>query len=227
MEHGEELGVREGYALWASCYDEDGNPLIALEEPVVRRWLGDLRGRRALDLGCGTGRLTRALTEAGASVTALDMTPEMLSRAREKLRGQSIGWVRYALPSPLPFRDETFDLIVLGLVIEHIAELSPVLVESARVLVPGGRIIMSVLHPDRTAEGQRARFIDPETGLRRPIRTLHRTLDDYRNDASSAGLRLVDETTLTVPAGLAERLPRAARYVGLALGWVGCWIKRD
>ncbi len=57
------LPVREGYAAWASCYDDDGNPLIPLEEPEVQRWFGPLTGRRALDLGCGTGRHTRALVE--------------------------------------------------------------------------------------------------------------------------------------------------------------------
>src|SRR5581483_11328891 len=57
----EELPVQAGYAAWASCYDDDGNPLIALEEPAVRAWFGPLHGKRALDLGCGTGRHTAAL----------------------------------------------------------------------------------------------------------------------------------------------------------------------
>jgi ubiquinone/menaquinone biosynthesis C-methylase UbiE len=123
----------------------------------------------------------------------------------------------------LPFRDAAFDLVVLGLVAEHVADLPALLRESARVLTPGGRCILSALHPDRTAEGQRARFIDPETGERRPIATFHRTLDDYSAAASAAGLSLAGEQTLVVPPELAERLPRAGRYVGLPLGWVACW----
>jgi SAM-dependent methyltransferase len=231
METADELPVREGYAAWASCYDDDGNPLIALEGPAMREWFGPLQGRRALDLGCGTGRQTLALVEAGADVVALDLTPEMIARARQKsgLRDAApqVLWVRHALPAPLPFRDATFALAVLGLVAEHLsdAHLPDVLAEVARVLAPGGRCLLSALHPDRTAEGQRARFIDPATGLRRPIQTYHRTAADYRAAAASAGLTLAGERALTVPPGLADQLPRARRYVGQALGWVACWRK--
>lgn len=225
MEASEELPVQAGYAAWAPCYDDDGNPLTELEGPAVRSWFGCVRGRRALDLGCGTGRHTRALVEAGATVMAVDLTTEMMSRAREKLREHSVGWVRHALPSPLPFRDATFDLVVLGLVAEHVADLLALLGESARVLLPGGRCILSALHSDRTAAGQRARFIDPRTGVRQPITTYHRPLAAYRDAATEAGLTLAGEQTLVVPRTLAERLPRAERYIGLPLGWVACWTK--
>jgi SAM-dependent methyltransferase len=223
------LPVREGYACWASCYDDDGNPLIALEGPALREWFGDVEGRLALDLGCGTGRHTDALVEAGARVAALDFTPEMIDQGRRRgaldaLRHRVL-WVRHALPQALPFRDATFALAVLGLVAEHLddAALRTSLREVARVLAPGGRCLLSALHPDRTAIGQRARFIDPDTGLRRPIRTFHRTTADYHRAAAVAGLTLVDEKVLIVPAVLAERLPRARPYVGQTLGWVACW----
>jgi malonyl-CoA O-methyltransferase len=222
----DELSVRDGYAAWAPLYDEDGNPLTALEGPAVKAWLGPLDGRRVLDVGCGTGRHTLSLVEAGAAwVVALDVTPEMITRARAKLRGGPVDWVRHALPSPLPFRDATFHLVVLGLVAEHVEQLDRALAELARVLVPGGRCILSALHPDRTAEGQRARFIDPETGVRRPIRTYHRTTAEYLSLASGAGLRLRAQRALVVPSALAERLPRALPYVGRNLGWLACWSR--
>src|SRR3954451_5871069 len=96
VESPEELAVQGGYAAWASCYDDDGNPLTALEGRAVQAWFGPVGGRRALDLGCGTGRHTRALVEAGASVTALDLTPEMLAKARVNLKGHPVGWVRHS-----------------------------------------------------------------------------------------------------------------------------------
>jgi SAM-dependent methyltransferase len=230
MELPDELPIREGYAAWASCYDDDGNPLIALEGPAMRGWFGPSQGRRALDLGCGTGRHTLALVEAGANVVALDLTPEMFARARQKPRlrdaASRVLWVRHALPRPLPLRDEAFTLAVLGLVAEHLpdSDLAGVLAEVVRVLAPGGRCLLSTLHPDRTAEGQRARYIDPETGLRRPIRTYHRTAADYRAAAASAGLILTGEQVLTIPPALADQLPRARPYLGQALGWVACWM---
>jgi malonyl-CoA O-methyltransferase len=225
MEADEELDPRAGYAAWAACYDTDGNPLVALEGPALRDLWGDVAGKRVLDLGCGTGRHTLALAEAGARVTALDQSPEMMARAFTKLGGHAVEWVLHELPGPLPFPDATFDMVVMGLVAVHVADLTALLAEANRVLRPGGRCVLSALHADRTAGGQRARFIDPATGVRRPITTYHRTAADYHDAADTAGLVVVAERTLIVSPELAEQLPRAGPYVGLALGWVGCWEK--
>jgi SAM-dependent methyltransferase len=219
----DELPVQLGYTLWASCYDDDGNPLIALEGPAMASWYGEVAGSRVLDIGCGTGRHTRALIESGAAVIAADLTPAMLARARANLAGHPVGWLRLALPGPLPFADATFELAVMGLVAEHVADLHGTLAEVARVLVPGGRCLLSALHPDRTSEGQKARSIDPASGIRRPIHTVHRSIEDYLGAAATAGLRLLDERTLIVSDALAETLPRALPYIGKALGWVACF----
>ena len=219
------LSVEAGYSLWAACYDDDGNPLTALEGPAMASWFGEIAGRRVIDLGCGTGRHTRSLVAAGAEVVAADLTPAMLDRARAHLVGRDVGWLRLALPGPLPFSDAIFTLAVLGLVAEHVVDIAGTLAEVARVLIPGGRCLLSTLHPERTAQGQTARFIDPETGIRRPIRTLHRTVGDYLQAATSAGLTLVEQRTLIVPQSLADLLPRARPYIGTAIGWMACWEK--
>jgi SAM-dependent methyltransferase len=221
----EVLPVREGYAAWAPLYDDDGNPLTALEGPVIRAWFGPIRGRRALDLGCGTGRHTLALLEAGAEVVAIDSTPEMLAIARGKLDGSPVTWTLHRLPDPLPFPDSSFDVVVLGLVAEHVEDLAKVLLEAARVTGPGGRCLLSALHPERTGQGQRARFIDPSTGERRQIETIHREVADYLGIARGAGWSLVEERTLVVTSDLARSLPRAAPYVNRPLGWAACWEK--
>jgi malonyl-CoA O-methyltransferase len=205
----------------------DGNPLIAIEGPVVHGWLSQLEGRRALDLGCGTGRHTLALVEAKAIVVAVDQSPAMLALARAKLRGHQVHWVRHGLPEPLPFPPNAFHAVVLGLVAEHVKDLAALLAESARVLRPGGRLILTALHEDRTSQGMQARFIDPVTGLRKPIVTYHRTIAEYLEAAARVDLALVEERTLVVPAALAERLPRALPYVGKPLGWAARWEKAD
>jgi malonyl-CoA O-methyltransferase len=221
----QELSPREGYAAWAAYYDNDGNPLIPLEGPAMQRLFRAVADLPVLDLGCGTGRHTLALAGAGAKVTALDECPEMLERARAKLDGHDVQWVVHSLPGPLPFAAGTFALAVLGLVAEHIADLDTLLREVARVMRPGGRCLLSALHPERTAQGQRARFIVPATGQRQPITTYHRTIEEYHTAAVRAGLVRLSDETLIVPPELAESLSRAARYVGLPLGWVACYRK--
>lgn len=78
----EHLTTREGYDRWAAVYDTDGNPLIAMEEPEVDRLVGDISGRAVLDVGCGTGRHALRFAAAGAHVTAIDFSEEMLRKAQ-------------------------------------------------------------------------------------------------------------------------------------------------
>src|ERR1051325_2796348 len=86
------LPTQEGYDRWAEIYDGEDNPLIALETPEIQRLLGDVSGKRIADVGCGTGRHAVGLARSGASVTALDFSEGMLSRAREKAQSLQIEW---------------------------------------------------------------------------------------------------------------------------------------
>ena len=221
-----DLTPREGYADWAPLYDVDGNPLIAVEGPAVGAMLGEVDGLTVLDIGCGTGRHALALSGRGARVVGLDDSEAMLLIARERLRGRGLVLARHRLPGPLPVADGSCDAAVLGLVAEHVADLGAALKRVVASLRTGGLLVLSNLHPDRTAEGQRARFIDPISGERRSIVGFHRTIGDHLDAAGSAGLSLVEQRDLVVTPELSLSLPRAARYLGLNLGWVGSWRKR-
>jgi SAM-dependent methyltransferase len=129
------------------------------------------------------------------------------------------------LPDPFPFAEQSFDLVIMGLVIEHVADLNAVMREAHRVLKPGGRCLVSALHPERTAAGQRARFLDPATGLRTPIATIHRTEEEYLAPAHAAGFTVDGSKTLLGTAELAARSPRGAKYLGMPLGWIGVFRK--
>src|SRR5262249_53144819 len=114
--------VRSGYDRWAAVYDSDGNPLQAIETPVVRELLGDVCGLDAIDLGCGPGRHSLRLAAAGARVTALDFSGGMLAQARQKPGASEIHFVQCDLKQPLLQFAGRFDVAVSGLVLEHVAD---------------------------------------------------------------------------------------------------------
>ena len=68
------LPTKEGYDRWSEIYEEDGNPLIVLEEPHVERMLGNVTRLSILDVGCGTGRHSIRLAQRGGKVTGLDFS---------------------------------------------------------------------------------------------------------------------------------------------------------
>jgi ubiquinone/menaquinone biosynthesis C-methylase UbiE len=108
--------------------------------------LGDLRGRRILDVGCGTGRLAAALAEeARAKVWGIDSSAEMVAVARETLPG-GVG-VRQGEAERLPFRDGWFDRVTMSLVL-HLVDRPQALTEARRVLPDDGRIAISTFHPE-------------------------------------------------------------------------------
>jgi malonyl-CoA O-methyltransferase len=206
--------VREGYDRWSRVYDHDANPLIALEDPAVRDAVGEVRALRVLDLGCGTGRHALWMAEAGAVVTAVDFSERMLAAARAKPGAAPIRFLRADLRAPLPFRDATFDLVVSGLVLEHIPDLERFFVEARRVLRPGGRAVISAMHPAMFERGVQARFTDPESGdVVRPGSVDH-PLAVIVATAQRARFALEGLREAAADEAFAARYLRAARYVG-------------
>ncbi|HEX3448283.1 MAG TPA: methyltransferase domain-containing protein, partial [Isosphaeraceae bacterium] len=94
--------VSRGYNRWAAVYDHDLNPLPALEEPVFRAAVGDVRGLSVVDLGCGTGRHAIWLAGADALVTAIDFSEGMLTEARAKPGADRVRFLTHDLHQPLP-----------------------------------------------------------------------------------------------------------------------------
>jgi ubiquinone/menaquinone biosynthesis C-methylase UbiE len=106
---------------------------------------GDLRGRRVLDVGCGTGRLAALLAERHACrVWGVDVSPEMLAVARERVP-RGVGLKR-AAGEDLPFRDDTFERVTITLVAHHL-DRPRALAEIVRVLEPGGRLALLTFDP--------------------------------------------------------------------------------
>ncbi|HIV59506.1 MAG TPA: class I SAM-dependent methyltransferase [Candidatus Stackebrandtia faecavium] len=116
------------------------------ERPAMLALAGDVTGRHILDAGCGSGVLSAALRDRGATVTGIDASTEMLALARKRL-GDAATLHVTDLAEPLPFCDNTFDDVVSSLVLHYLQDWTPTLIELRRVLRAGGRLIASVDHP--------------------------------------------------------------------------------
>ena len=208
------LDPQAGYDRWAEVYDTEGNPLVHLEEPVVRGWLADSRGLRVADVGCGTGRHALWLAEAGAEVDAFDASAGMMAKAREKLAAHGVRFHEHVLPEPLPVADGSFDVVLFALVADHVDDLEAAFRDLWRVLKPGGTLVFTVLHPAMNLRGITARFWDPNDGSEVRVAAFEHSYADYVMAVLSAGFVVEEILEREADAELARVKPRAEKYVG-------------
>lgn len=125
--------------LWRSLPDELEPPDFELR----RRFLAShvQAGDRALDLGCGDGAFTAELAGMGARPVGADVAEAALERARD--RHPDLAFELVPLDGPLPFADNSFDVVWASEVIEHIGDTGRWLSEARRVLAPGGRLLIT------------------------------------------------------------------------------------
>jgi malonyl-CoA O-methyltransferase len=186
------VSAREGYALWADTWDATPSPIVALEHRVLQPWIASLHPRRAIDVGCGTGRWTRRLSAIG-----LDASPAMLAVASGKpgLHGR----LAVADAAALPIASASADLVLCALTLGHIRDPVAAIREFARILTPGGTLLLTDFHPDAAAQGWRRTF--RRDGLVYELENHPYTLEQLRTAA--AGLELVECVEATI--GEAER----------------------
>lgn len=142
------------YDLMAEAYAADNldSPYNAYyERPATQRVLGDVSGKRVLEVGCGAGPLTQWLVDHGALVTAIDVSPEMVRLAQARL-GDRAQVLVGDLGVPLAFApDASFDLVVASLVLHYLRDWVGPLRELRRVLVENGAVVFSTHHPTMDA----------------------------------------------------------------------------
>ena len=175
--------MREVFAVAAGAYHR-GNPLLAVERPETQAVLPVLAGRDVLDLGAGRGHYAALARAGGARVSVgLDLTYEMLERAgRPAVVADAVR---------LPLAAGTMDVVVAALVLSYLSDAQGALREAARVLRPGGVLVLSDLHPIATRLRWR-RVFPAEGGRSVEAEATPYTLDRLRAWLEAAGF-LVEE----------------------------------
>jgi ubiquinone/menaquinone biosynthesis C-methylase UbiE len=123
-----------------------GQLVDRVEQAAVWSLWPEIPGQRVLEVGCGTGNLSLALSRRGAAVVGLDCSGPMLGRAQAKAicQGLPAAWVR-GRAFPLPFAHEVFDGVLCHLALDFMADRELALKEMVRVLRPGGFLSVAML----------------------------------------------------------------------------------
>jgi ubiquinone/menaquinone biosynthesis C-methylase UbiE len=179
--------------------------------------LGDVRGRRVLEVGCGAAMCSRWLVGRGAVPVAFDLSAGMLRHARAGAAdtGVDVPLVQ-ADAEHLPFAASAFDLAFTAFgAIQFVADSARLMREVARVLRPGGRWVFATTHPTRWSfpddpgpDGltatmpywDRTPYVEYDAQGRATYVEHHRTLGDRVREIAAAGFRLVDVVEPEWPA---------------------------
>lgn len=137
------LNPQEGFARYADKYDDLEKYWDSFEQEYLRPYIRKAEGKKVLDAGAGTGRLSMKLKKAGAEVTALDLSPEMLDKLRKK--DSSIPAIVGDVEE-MPFEENTFDMAFSSLTLVHLKKIEPLLDEVYRVLKDDGIFVLVNIH---------------------------------------------------------------------------------
>ena len=194
----------DGFAAVYSAENEKSLFNAYYNRPEMIRLVGDVAGLSVLDAGCGSGPLMDDLRAKGALVAGFDLSAAMVGLARERL-GEDTDLRVADLGAPLPYPDDEYDVVVVSLALHYVQDWASALAELRRILKPGGRLVVSIIHPtvyaisypeadyftltqyseDYTFDGQTVWMT-----------YWHRPLQDVINAFTAAGFRI---TTVTEP----------------------------
>ncbi|AGT09659.1 class I SAM-dependent methyltransferase [Paracoccus aminophilus] len=228
-------GWETSAAAWIADMGERGDfsRIHVLDAPMLAR----IRGRgfqTALDVGSGEGRFCRMMQAEGIAATGVEPTPSL--RAAAEARDPAGNYVD-AQAEALPFDTASFDLVVSYLTLIDIDGIEPAIAEMARVLKPGGSLLIANLNSFSTA-GDWHRLVDGSRYFRMDnylearaewmswrgvsIRNWHRPMQDYMRLLIGAGLRL---SHFEEPSPTGGDRRRAERFSRVPYFHVMEWLK--
>jgi len=154
------LNPLEGYNLWAQTYAKEANPIKKYSDELISTWLGDLKGKSVLDVGCGAGKFCQFARERGASkIVGTDLSPKMIDETKSHCPGAEF-IVKDLSKETVSGQ---FDVVISALVLGHIANLDFALTNLTNNLVPDGVLLITDFHPFQTMKGAKRTFKDEKS----------------------------------------------------------------
>lgn len=184
------MNVEQAYNNWAHQYDTNKNRTRDLEAMAIRDILSDMEFDHCLEIGCGTGKNTLWLVEKTQKITAIDLSDEMLNKAKARINSPKVDFVKADINQAWDFVDAKFDLVTFSLVLEHIENLDQVFGKLLKVTHSGSYVYIGELHPFKQYQGTKARY-ETETGVQEVTCYIHH-LSDFIRPALHYGFEIVN-----------------------------------
>ena len=183
------MSTRTLYNQWSATYDEVENKTRDLEKLAGQEVLKNIAYTTVLELGCGTGKNTSWLSEKAKQHLAVDLSEEMMAKAKEKVTARHVQFVQADITKPWTFMAEKPELLTCSLILEHIENLPFIFQQASEALVQGGHFYLCELHPYKQYTGSKARF-ETEEGLQVLECFVHH-VSDYFEAATGNGFHCI------------------------------------
>jgi SAM-dependent methyltransferase len=210
---GEAEAWEAGADVWVDEVRRGNRGQVHAHDEVLRELLPPPAGL-TVDAGCGEGRWTRELRERGYDAVGIDRSEKMLAAAQAADPG---GRYEVGPLEALPLADDAASLVLTVNVLPHVVELDPVVAELARVVRPGGVLLIGTIHPVLQAgtldeETQELRISSYFAAAEHAVELghhhvfhQHRTIEGYVRPLLAAGFTLDDLREVPAPNGAIPR----------------------
>ena len=182
------MSVQLAYQFWSEIYDSNENKTRDLEGVCMRAILQEISFSNCLEIGCGTGKNTVWLETKAQHVTAVDLTPAMIEKAKQKVQTKKVTFEIADINQDWNFAKEKYDLVTFSLVLELIENLIPIFEKLSNCIKPNGYVYIGELHPFKQYAGSKARF-DNGSG-EEVVECYNHHISDSINAASKYGFEL-------------------------------------
>lgn len=185
------MNVKEAYNIWSEQYDTNENRTRDLEAISFRENVKDQHFKNCLEIGCGTGKNTAYLVSIADNVLAVDLSEEMLAKAKQKINAENVTFIQADINKEWSFTENTkYDLATFSLVLEHIENLDMVFQKLNEVINTNGIIYIGELHPYKQYNGSKARF-ENKDGLQ-IVTCFNHNISDFVLSAKKYNFQLID-----------------------------------